>query len=199
MRRIQPRVLRVDRDEHLHDVIFRQPVEDNRRHRKILVAEPIDVRVQRQQAVLAVDGAQNAFALRHLQRAHARFVFHRLECQLLVARDDHRAGNGRQIARLAALLVVLDELVNLAADDLALVRLFARGDAPLQQVPVDLGGGAAALAATDRRLGLLAVAQDLEAHELVDVTCGQGGLVELDSELLHLNRGDVDHKEREFY
>ena len=49
------------------------------------------------------------------------------------------------------------------------------------------------------RLGLLAVAQDLEAHELVDVTCRQGGLVELDSELLHPNRGDVDHKEREFY
>ena len=32
VRRVQPRVLRVDRDEHLDDVIFGQPVEDDRRH-----------------------------------------------------------------------------------------------------------------------------------------------------------------------
>ena len=195
MRRVQPRVLGVDRDEHLHDVIFGQPVEDDRRHREILFAEAIDVGVQREQTMLAVDGAQDAFALGHLQHADARFVLGRLERQLLVARDDDRAGNRRQIARLPALLVVLHELVDLPADDLALVGLLARGDAALQQVPVDLGGRAAALPAADRRLGLLAVAQHLEADELVDVTGGQGGLVELDSELLHPNRGDVDHRD----
>ena len=64
----------------------------------------------------------------------------RLERQLLVARDDDRAGNRRQIARLAALLVVLHELVDLAADDLALIGLFARRDAPLEQIPVDFRG-----------------------------------------------------------
>ena len=30
MRRVQPRVLRVDRDEHLDDVIFGKPIEDDR-------------------------------------------------------------------------------------------------------------------------------------------------------------------------
>ena len=60
VRRVQPRVLRVDRDEHLHDVIFRQPVEDDGRHREVLAAEVLDVGVQREQAVLSVDGAQDA-------------------------------------------------------------------------------------------------------------------------------------------
>ena len=68
MRRVQPRVLRVDRDEHLHDVIFGQPVEDDRRHGEVLAAEALDVGVQREQPVLAVDRAQDAFALGHLQR-----------------------------------------------------------------------------------------------------------------------------------
>ncbi len=69
MRRVQPRVLRVDRDEHLDDVIFGQPVEDDRRHAEVLALEALDVGVQREQAVLAVDRAQDAFALGHLQDA----------------------------------------------------------------------------------------------------------------------------------
>ena len=71
VRRVQPRVLGVDRHEHLDDVIFGEAVEDDRRHRELLVAEAIDVGVQREQAVLAVDGAQDAFALGHLQAADA--------------------------------------------------------------------------------------------------------------------------------
>jgi hypothetical protein len=47
-------------------------------------------------------------------------------------------GDGRQIARLAALLVVLHELLDLLADDVPLIGLFARRDAPLEQIPVDL-------------------------------------------------------------
>jgi hypothetical protein len=95
------------------------------------------------------------------------------ERQLLVARDDHRAWDRRQIARLPALLVVLHELVYLPPDDLALIRLLARGDAALQQVPVHLGGGAATLPAADRRFGLLPVTQHFEPDEFVDVTGGQ--------------------------
>ena len=72
VRRVQPRVLRVDRDEHLHDVIFGQAVEDDRRHREVLALEAVDVGVQREQPVLAVDRAQDAFALGHLQDADAR-------------------------------------------------------------------------------------------------------------------------------
>ena len=81
VRRVQPRVLRVDRHEHLDDVIFGQPVEDDRRHGEGLVAEALDVGVQREQAVLAVDRAQDAFALRHLQDADARSAVDRLERQ----------------------------------------------------------------------------------------------------------------------
>ena len=106
VRRVQPRVLGVDRHEHLDDVIFGQAVEDDRRHAEVLAREPVDVGVQREQPVLAVDRAQDAFALRHLQDADARVVAGRLEVQLLVAADDHGAGNRRQVARLAALLVV---------------------------------------------------------------------------------------------
>ena len=140
MRRVQPRVLRVDRDEHLDDVILGQAVEDDRRHAEVLALEAIDVGVQREQPVLAVDRAQDAFALRHLQDADPRIVAGRLERQLLVAGDDDRARNRRQIARLAALLVVLHELVDLAPDDLALIGLLARRDAPLEQIPVHLRG-----------------------------------------------------------
>ena len=120
-----------------------------------------------------------------------------LERQLLVARDDHRAGNRRQVARLAALLVVLHELVDFLADDLALVGLVARRDAPLEKIPVHLRRlrqPRLLLAAAHWRLRVLAVAQDLEPHQLVDVTGGQRSLVELHAELLHPNRGDVDHR-----
>ena len=40
--------------------------------RELLVLEVLDVGVQRQQPVLAVDGAQDAFALGHLQPAERR-------------------------------------------------------------------------------------------------------------------------------
>ena len=53
--------------------------------REVLALEAIDVGVQREQAVLAVDRAQDAFALRHFQNADARVVVGRLKRQLLVA------------------------------------------------------------------------------------------------------------------
>ena len=48
-------------------------------------SKPIDVGVQRQQAVLPVDRAQDPFALGHLQDADAGVAIGRLERQLLVA------------------------------------------------------------------------------------------------------------------
>ncbi len=85
MRRIQPRVLGVDRDEHLHDVIFRQPVEDDRRNRELFALDVFDVGVEGEQTVLAVDGAEDAFALRHLQPSDGGSRLDRLERQLFVA------------------------------------------------------------------------------------------------------------------
>src|SRR5688572_9174256 len=149
--------------------------------------------------MLSVYGAQNALSFGNFQDADTSVAVDRLKGQLLIARDDDGSGYRRQIPRLPALLVVLHELVDLPANDLALIGLFIRGDTAFQQVPVDLRRRPPALAPPDRRLGLLAVAQHLEADELVDVTGGEGGLVELDSELLHLDGGDVNHKKREFY
>ena len=153
--------------------------------------------MQREQAVLAVDRAQDALALRHLQNADARVSLGGRERQLLVARDDDRAGNRRQVARLTALIVVLHQLVDLLADDLALVGLVARRDAALEEVPVHLRRLRRAglrFAAARRRLRAVAVAQHLESDKLVDVTGRQRSLVELHAELLHPNRGDVDHR-----
>src|SRR5439155_5023936 len=191
VRRVQPGVLRVDRDEHLHDVIFRQPVEDDRRHREILALKALDVGVQREQPVLAVNRAQNAFTLGDLEDAHALVAVHGLKRQLLVAGDDDGARDRRQVARLTTLFVILHELVDLAPDDLALVRLLARRDAPLEEIPVHLRRRhpGLLLAATNRRLRRVAVTQHFESNELVDVTRRQRSLIELHAELLHADRG----------
>ena len=117
----------------------------------------------------------------------------RLELQRLVAGNDDGARNRRQVPRLTALFVVSDELVDLLADDLALVGLLARGDAALEQIPSDLG--LARVAPHARRAALLAVAQHLEAHELVDVLGRERSLIELHAKLLHPERGDANHRQ----
>ncbi len=153
-------------------MILGQLVEDDGRDRERLVADLLERRMQRQEPVLTVDGAQDSFTFRNPQRADGGPVAQGLEAKALVARDDDRAGDRGQVARLATLLVILDELIDLAADDVPLVGLVARGDAPFEQVPVDFRPGAPATAA-HRRVRLVGVAQDLEAHELVDVLGGQ--------------------------
>src|SRR5262249_1939898 len=103
------------------------------------------------------------------ERPERRPVFDGLELQGLVTRDDDGAGNRRQVSRLAALLVVLNELVDLSTDDCPLVSLFARCDAPLEQIPVHLRWCRDLLASAPDRLRLLAVIEHLEPDELVYV------------------------------
>ena len=149
--------------------------------------------MQRQQPVLTVDGAQNPFPFGYLQYAERPVAIERFESQRLIARNDDGPSNRGQVPCLTTLLVVLDEFVDLAADDLTLVRLIICRDAALEQVPVDLRWGSLP-PPPDGRLGLLAVTQDLESHELVDVAGRERGLIELNAKLLHANRGNVDHR-----
>src|SRR5262249_45367866 len=159
--------------------------------REFLAREAIDVGMQRQKTVLAVDRAQNPLAFRNLEHAHARIVGGGLKRQLLVAGNDDGARNRRKVASLAALFVILDKLVNLAPDNLPLIRLLARGNPSLEKVPIDLGGLRIRFltSAPYRRLRCFAVAQHLESDQLVDVAGGQRRLVELDPELLHPDSG----------
>ena len=155
-------MLGVDRHKHLDDVIFRQTIEDDRGYREVLVLDVVDVRMEREQAMLAVDCTQDSFALGHLEAANRRTVHRRFECKLLVTRDDHGARDGRKISRLSTLLVVLHEFVDLSPDDLTLIGLLARRDPALEQVPIHLRGRLL-VAATDRLPGL-PVVEHFEAH-----------------------------------
>jgi len=60
-------------------MVLGQAVEDDRGHRELLVAEPIDVGVHRQEAVLAVNRPQNPFTLGHFEHADGRHLIGRLE------------------------------------------------------------------------------------------------------------------------
>ena len=79
VRRIQPRVLRVDRDEHLNDVVLGKPVEDDGRNREHLVLELVHPGVEREEPMLAVDGAQDPFPLRNFEDAYRRIPGNGLE------------------------------------------------------------------------------------------------------------------------
>ena len=154
--------------------------------------------MEREQTMLPVDGTKNTFALRHFQRAEVRVALDRRKRELFIAGNNHGARNRRQVARLPALLVVLNQLIDFPANDLPLIGFLVRRDATLQQIPIHLRRRAAAPAAL-HGLRLLAVAQHFEPYQLFDITRGQGRLIELHPELLHSDRGNVDHKERKSY
>ncbi len=185
-------MLGVDGHEDLDDVIFGQSIENDRRHVEDVEAELLDVVVEREQAMLAVDGAQDALTLGDLQDAEARpVVAQRLELQRFLRRDDHRPGDRGQVAGLAALLVVLHQLLDLLADDLALIRLLVGGNAPLQQVPIHLG---LTLAASHGLMALVPVAQHFEADQLADIAGSERRLKKVHLKLLHANGCDGDHR-----
>ena len=138
VRRVQSRVLGVDGDEHLDDVVFRQSIENDGRDGELLVLHVVDIRVQRQETMLPVDGPKDPFPFGHLQTSDRGAGLDRFERQLLVTGNDDSAGNRRQVASLTALLVVLHEFVDLSPDDLSLIGFLARRDASLEQIPVHL-------------------------------------------------------------
>src|SRR5690348_5088694 len=109
-------------------MVFRQAIENDCRHRELLVLHVLDVSVQREQTMLSVNSPKNAFAFWHLETPDRRSGFDGFECQFFVARDNDGASDRWQIPRLTTLLVVLNQFVDLSPDDLPLIGLFARGD-----------------------------------------------------------------------
>jgi hypothetical protein len=70
------------------------------------------------------------------------------------------------------LFVVLNELIDLPANDLSLVGLLTRGNPPFEEIPVDFGNGGPGplLDTPNRRLGRVAITEHLEPDKFVDVT-----------------------------
>src|SRR5260370_40725186 len=97
------------------------------------VAEPLDVRMQGEQAMLPVDRAQDAFPLRDLEDAERRPVVDRLELQRCVARDDDGAGERWQVTGLKALLVARAECASPPADGRQLGSLLPLGVAACER------------------------------------------------------------------
>ena len=69
VRGVQLRVLRVDRDEELDDLVGGEAVEDDRGHLNVLGLPRRDHLVEGEQPVLTVERAQHPFVSRDLQHA----------------------------------------------------------------------------------------------------------------------------------
>src|SRR3989442_25913 len=96
----------------------------------------LDQRVEGEQAVLAVEHAEHAVLFGDLQQPEVVVPRDRGEGEALLGGDDDRAGDRGQRTGVLALLVVGDQLVDLAADDRPLVGGLALGDPLLEHVPV---------------------------------------------------------------
>src|SRR5256885_556249 len=127
-------MLDVDSDEHLHDMVFGQAIEDDDGNKEVLIPNVCDVHMQREKPMLTVDGAQDTFTFRNLEPSQHHPRFGRLEHQLLVAQDDDGTGNRKQITRLPTLLIILHKFVYLSPNDLTLVNLLIQRNTSLKQI-----------------------------------------------------------------
>ena len=187
--RVEPRVLGVDGDEELHDLARVQPVEEHRRDLDAEVLARLGHRVQGEQPVLAVEHAQDAVLLRDLEQAQVVLARHRGEGEALLGGDDDRAGDRGQGARVLAVAIVADQLVDLPADDRALVGGLALADPLLERFPVH-ARAVRALLALAGGLVRTSVPEHLELDQPVDILGGERRLKEFDPELLHAVRGN---------
>src|SRR6266480_2471421 len=193
VRRVQARVLGVDRHEQLDDLARVERVEEDGRHLDGDGLARLAERVECQETVLTVEHAQHAVLLGDLQEPEIVVTRDRSEGEPLLGGDDDGAGDRGQRPGVLALPVVHDELVDLPPNDRPLVGGLALADPLLQHVPVH--PRARARAALLRRFFLRAagVAEHLELHEPVDVLGRKAGLIELHPELLYASRRDSNH------
>src|SRR5881397_3536748 len=172
VRRVQLGVLGVDGDEQLHHLVRRQAIEDHGRHLYVLGLPGLDELMERQQAVLAVEGAQNTLFGRDLEHAEHAVRAGGRELEAAIRDQEDRAGDGGQSPGLRTLRVVVDELGDLLADDRPLVGLGTRRNALLEQLPVDARGLLRPVLRGCWVDGGV-VREHLEAHQAVDVTRAQ--------------------------
>src|SRR2546427_1604679 len=192
-RRDHARVLGVDRHEQLDDLARVERVEEDGGHLDGDGLACLTERVEREQAVLAVEHAQHTVLLGDLQEPEAVVTGDRGEGEPLLGGDDDRAGDRRQRPGVLALFVVRHQLVDLPAEDRPLLGGPAFRDPLLEHVPVHPRPRARA-ALLRCLLRSARIAEHFELHEPVDVLCREAGLVELHPELLYPTRGDSNHR-----
>ena len=135
VRRIQLGVLAVDRDEELDDLVGRQVVEDDRRNLEVLEVVLFGELVEREEAVLPVEGPQDAGLIRQLERARVGAAARGGELESLLRDEEHAARDRRQRPGVGALEVVGDQLVDLLLDDRALEGMLGGRDLPSRGTP----------------------------------------------------------------
>src|SRR5947207_332051 len=141
----------------------------------------------------AAEGAQHALLGGDLEHAEHAVRTGGRELEAPVRDQQDGARDGGQVPGLGALRVVVDQLGDLLLDDRALVGFGARRDALLEQLPVDARGLLRLALRTRRRVRAAVVGEHLEAHQPVDVTRAQDGLVEEDAELVEPDGRHGDH------
>src|SRR5262252_3189282 len=181
-------MLGVDGNEQLHSLAGVQAIEEHRGHLDAEVLSRLGQRVEREEAVLAIEHAQDSMLLGDLEQSQVVLARHGCEGEALLGRNDDRARDGREGARVLAIPVVADELVDLAADDRALVGCLAFANPLLEGFPVD-ARAIAALALRCRGRG-----PDSELDQPIDVLRRKGSLEELHAKLFHAVRGNGDHQ-----
>ena len=139
VRRVQLRVLGIDRDEELDHLVGREPVEDDGGDLHVLRLARHDQLVEGKETVLPVERAQHALLRRDLQHPQDPMGARGRELEPPVGDQQDGTRDRRQVPGLGTLPVVLDQIRDLLADDGPLVRLRAGGDPPFEELPVDAG------------------------------------------------------------
>ena len=101
MGRIQLRVLAVDRDEKLHDLVGRQRVEHDGGHLEILEVVLLGELVEREQTVLAVQRSKNSRVFGQFERSRVGAPAAGHEFQAPVGHQQDASGDGRKGAESA--------------------------------------------------------------------------------------------------
>src|SRR5256886_14613398 len=193
VRRVQARVLGVDGHEQLDDLARVERVEEDGGHLDGDGLACLAERVEREQAVPAVEHAPHTVLLGGLQEPEVVVTGDRGEGESLLGGDDDCAGDRGARPGVPGPLAGRHQLVDLPADDRPLIGGLAFGDPLLEHVPVHPRPRARA-ALLRCLLRSARIAEHFELHEPVDVLCREAGLVELHPELLYPTRGDSNHR-----